>query len=88
MSHTVVRGKPTAAHLYLDTVLDSILVEKGVKPDPTHRDNVTISEIMFHCLKERPKDVFMVSYKISFIQLRDPERLCFKNKAEEFVWSQ
>lgn len=61
MSHTVVRGKPTAAQLYLDGVLDAILIEQGVKPDPTTRENVIFSQILFHCLKERPNDEFMTN---------------------------
>ncbi|CAH1641345.1 unnamed protein product [Spodoptera littoralis] len=59
MSHTVVRGKPNAAQLYLDTVLDAILLEQGIKPDATARSNVPLAEILLHCLKQRPNEVFM-----------------------------
>ncbi|KAJ8711534.1 hypothetical protein PYW07_008776 [Mythimna separata] len=61
MSHTVVRGKPNAAQLYIDGVLDAILTEQGVKPDPTTRATVTFPQIMLHCLKERPNDEFMTN---------------------------
>lgn len=62
MSHTVVRGKPNAAQLYLDTVLDAILLEQGIKPNAELRDNVTLSQILFYSLKQRPKETFMVSW--------------------------
>lgn len=62
MSHTVVRGKPNAAQLYLDTVLDAILLERGIKPNAELRDNVTLSQILFYSLKQRPKETFMVSW--------------------------
>ncbi|KAJ8711535.1 hypothetical protein PYW07_008777 [Mythimna separata] len=61
MSHTVVRGKPRAAQLYVDGVLDAILLGQGVKPDPTTRATVTFSQIMLHCLKEKPNDEFMTN---------------------------
>ncbi|XP_063896554.1 uncharacterized protein LOC110371735 [Helicoverpa armigera] len=61
MSHTVVRGKPNAAQLYLDTVLDAILIEQGLVPDRKGREHVTLSQIMFHCLKKRPDHVFMIN---------------------------
>ncbi|XP_026740514.1 probable 4-coumarate--CoA ligase 1 [Trichoplusia ni] len=61
MSHTVVRGKPNAAQLHLDTVLDDILTARGVEPGPEARDTVTLSEILYHCLKERPNDLFMIN---------------------------
>ncbi|KAF9410655.1 hypothetical protein HW555_010315 [Spodoptera exigua] len=61
MSHTVVRGKPNAAQLYLDCVLDAILLEQGIKPDPEQRSNVTLSQILLYSLKQRPKDVFMIN---------------------------
>ncbi|KAJ8713187.1 hypothetical protein PYW08_008491 [Mythimna loreyi] len=61
MSHTVVRGKPTAAQLYMDGVLDAILLEQGVTPDPNTRGTVTFPQIMLHCLKERPNDEFMTN---------------------------
>ncbi|XP_035448423.2 uncharacterized protein LOC118274812 [Spodoptera frugiperda] len=61
MSHTVVRGKPNAAQLYLDTVLDAILLERGIKPNAELRDNVTLSQILFYSLKQRPKETFMIN---------------------------
>ncbi|KAG6448441.1 hypothetical protein O3G_MSEX005489 [Manduca sexta] len=61
MSHTVVRGQPTAAQLYLDKILKEILLAKGIKDNFTERDKLTIAEIIFHCLKKNPKDVCMIN---------------------------
>ncbi|XP_075983969.1 uncharacterized protein LOC142981755 [Anticarsia gemmatalis] len=61
MSHTVVRGKPTAAQLYLDTIFDEVLLERGIKPDVVQRENVSLAQLMFHCLKRQPEGVFMTN---------------------------
>lgn len=61
MSHTVVRGKPTASQLYLDRVLDEVLLDQGIKPDDTQRATVTISKLIFYCLKRNLYATFMVS---------------------------
>lgn len=73
MSHTVVRGKPNAAQLHLDTILDDILTARGIEPGPAARDTVTLSEILYHCLKERPNDLFMVrinSLHMKYVSIR------------------
>ncbi|CAH0696962.1 unnamed protein product [Spodoptera exigua] len=59
MSHTVVRGKPNAAQLHLDSVLDAILLEQGIKPSAEARSNVPLAQIMLHCFKQRPNEVFL-----------------------------
>lgn len=61
MSHAVVRGEPYAAQLYLDTVLDEILLAKGIRPDAKERDKVTLVEVIFHSLKKHPNGINMVS---------------------------
>ncbi|CAB3256726.1 unnamed protein product [Arctia plantaginis] len=61
MSHTVVRGKPTASQLYLDGVLDEVLLEKGIKPDNAQRATVTLSQLMFHCLKRNLDATFLTN---------------------------
>lgn len=61
MSHTVVRGAPTAAQLYLDQVLDEVLLAKGIKPDAQQKDTITLPQLMFHCLRRNPNAVFMTN---------------------------
>lgn len=61
MSHTIVRGEPTVSQLYLDGVLDEVLLEQGIKPDSAQRATVTLPQLIFHSLKINLDATFMVS---------------------------
>lgn len=61
MTHAVLRGKPTAAQLYLDGLLNEVLVSRGKIPDAEGRERVSLPQILFHCLAKNLEGVFIVS---------------------------
>lgn len=60
MSHTVLRGQPTASQLYLDTILDAVRIHSMNGKRTKKRDEVNLAEIIYYCMKIKPDEVFMV----------------------------
>lgn len=67
MSHAIRRGSPTTAQLFLDKLLDEILTAKNVTPDVDGRKNISLTEIIFYCLKKNPTHLFIVSILVLLI---------------------
>lgn len=58
MSFAVVRGAASAAQLHLDGLLDEVRAGGGSRA--AGRGGVALSQLMYHCLKRNPHDLFMV----------------------------